>query len=417
MGKHAVRSAAPVRVRRAAALVGFGVAALSVIARAEDGRALAPARIVVVAGGCESEPVDASALATALHVEMVQEGVFMVDVAAPGASALEDPSVATVRLLPTSCTAPEVPGFEIADGATGRSVRSILSIADIDRAVRPRVAALVIAERLRGSWRELASAFTARGPAAGGGGTSAAAGGAPPAVGETPPAGSGPPPGGQTLLGRPAAPTPAPAAVASSVSRPVETSPEPDLVATQPVGPADRQMQTAAPSRLPLGAAIEGRSFFGPVTGLLGVRALAVLPYSPTSPLQIDFDVGVDWGMARDVLGDVSMTLASGGVGFAVKGGRGALHFALGPRAEIGWTVVQGIPKTSGARGSTAAAALAGASVLASLFAEISVRWMAVTAIDIGAAFSGIEARSDSRPVADTAGLMLGARAGLLYAF
>jgi hypothetical protein len=176
-------------------------------------------------------------------------------------------------------------------------------------------------------------------------------------------------------------------------------------------------VQTAAPSRLPLGFAVEGRSFFGPTTGLLGVRALTISPVSPTLPLRIHFDAGVEWGTARDALGRVSLTLASGGVGLAVKGGRGALHFELGPRAEIGWAVVQGIPNASGVRGSTAGAAFGAASLLSCLFAEISSRWISVAAVDVGVAFSGIEARADARPVADTAGLMIGVRAGLLYAF
>ena len=42
---------------------------------------------------------------------------------------------------------------------------------------------------------------------------------------------------------------------------------------------------------------------------------------------------------------------------------------------------------------------------------------IAVAAIDAGVVLSGIEARADARPVAHTAGLMLGVRAGVLYAF
>jgi hypothetical protein len=36
---------------------------------------------------------------------------------------------------------------------------------------------------------------------------------------------------------------------------------------------------------------------------------------------------------------------------------------------------------------------------------------------NVGDACSGVEARADTPPVADTAGLMLGARAGFAYAF
>jgi hypothetical protein len=185
---------------------------------------------------------------------------------------------------------------------------------------------------------------------------------------------------------------------------------------THPPSGSGRQTQSAAPQRFALGAAVEARSFFGPGTGLVGPRAFAVLP-GFASALRIHFDAGVGWGMARDALGDISVTLATGGLGFAVIAGRGPLHFELGPRAEIGWTSVLGVPKSPGARGSTASAAFGTASVLASLFAEIARHWSGLAAIDVGFAFSGIEARADTRPVADTAGLMLGARAGFAYAF
>jgi hypothetical protein len=199
------------RARRVGALVGLAVVTPLVVARAnppEDLRSLAPAGIVIVAGGCESEPVDVNALAAALRVEMVQEGVLAVDVAAPGTLAVDDPSVATVRLFPTSCTAPEVRGFEIADGATRLSTRGVLSIDDIDRAVRPRVAALVIAERLRGSWRDLALHPSARDLAASGAATSTAGDGSPATWGGTPrgrdetrTVGSDLPPGSQSVDG------------------------------------------------------------------------------------------------------------------------------------------------------------------------------------------------------------------------
>jgi hypothetical protein len=409
VGRDALRSA--VRRRRAcqaAALVGIGVAIPAAVVRAspgEDARTAPPARIVVVAGGCESKPVDATALAAALRVEMVQEGVSNVDVAAPGSSALEDPSVATVRLLPASCDAPVgLPGFEIVDGATGRSVRSTLSIADIDRSVRARVAALVIAERVRASWKDLASIPTAHETAAGDGGTPAGSSGSPAA-------------GAPVMLGGPAAPPGAPPPLASSAPEHIETSPEPDLHRTHLPSRAGRQTQTATPQRFALGAAVEGRSFFGPGTGLLGPRAVAVLPGFLFSSFRIHFDAGVGWGMARDALGDVSVTLVSGGLGFAVMAGRGALQFELGPKAEIGWTWVHGVPRTPGARGSAAGAALGTASVLACLFAEIAPHWTALAAIDVGVAFAGVEARANTRPIADTAGLMLGARAGFAYAF
>ncbi len=401
--------------RRAAVLAGVAIAVTASIARAssDGGRAAGPERIVVVAGGCESEPVDATALAAALRVEMVQEGVFTVDVAAPGSASDERPLVATVRLLPASCVAPEaVPGFEIADGATGRTVRSALAIADIDRGVRPRVAALVIAERLRASWADLA-AVPATPPAP-----------LEPAADrdEPAPASTVAPPGAQDLPARVAAAraaprTAAPPALDPSAPEHVETSPAADLDVPRPLDQAGGRDQTPALHRFALGAVIEGRSFFGPTTGLVGPRALAVLPVSPSSALRVHVDAGVAWGTQRDTLGDVAVTLASGGAGLTAMAGRGSLRFELGPEIEVGWIWARGVPKGSGVLGSTAGAALGAASVLASLFAEIAPRWTGIATLDLGVAFSGVEARADTRSVADTSGLMVGVRAGLAYAF
>jgi hypothetical protein len=219
------------------------------------------------------------------------------------------------------------------------------------------------------------------------------------------------------MRARPADAPTAPPALASSTRESIETSPEPEVDTTHAPGRAGPERQTAAAQAFALGAAVEGRSFFGPATGLLGPRALAVLPISPSSPLRVHLDAGIGWGMERDALGDISVTLASGGLGLVVMEGRGALHFAVGPKAEIGWIWVRGVPSSPGARGATAGAPLGAASVLASLFAEIAPHWTSLATIDVGVALAGVEARADARPVADTAGLMLGARAGLVYAF
>jgi hypothetical protein len=416
-GEHAVSSPGrPRRARQVTARIAIGVAMTATVARAspsEDVRGPTPTRVVVVPGGCGCAPVDAAAVAAALRVEMIQEGVFAVDVAPQGTLPVEDPSVATVRLLPASCQKPVgAPGFEITGGPTERSVRSTLAIADIDLGIRARVAALVIAERLRASWADLVSAPPA--VEAAGAGSGAPAGGRAPS-----PGGAQDMPGGS-----PSAPA-APAPTAHSIPEEVAASPEPDLERAEPlrgapVGPAreirhGRHTTTVAAHRFVLGAALEGRSFFGPATGLAGPRAFAVLPAS-FSALRVEVDMGVAWGAAHDALGAVSVMLASGGLGFAMVVGREALHLEIGPKAEIGWTRVQGFPR-SGARGATGGTALSAASVLAGFYAEIARHWRGLAALDVGFAFSGVEARADRRPVADTSGLMLVARAGIAYAF
>ena len=395
------------RVRRVAALGAVATAIAATVGRtsvAEDGRALAPVRIVVVARGCRAEPVDVTALAAALRVELVEEGVSAVDVAAPGSPSPEDPSVATVRLLPVSCASPGgAPAFEISSGATGRSVRSALALDDLDRGIRARVAALVIAERVRASWTELASAAGIREDTAGHEGARAANGAAP--------ADSG---GARAVPARPPAPSPT---FAPSPPERVEMPPTTEADTTHSPRRQDPPGSALAPHPPALGAAIEGRAYFAPTTPVLGPRAILVLPGLVPFPFRIQFDAGVGWGTARDALGDVSLTFAAASAALGLVAGRGALHVEVGPKAELGWTWVQGVPRSPDVRGSTASAPVGGLSLLASLFADVAAHWMTLAAIDVGVAFSGLEARADERAVAATAGPMVGARAGLVYAF
>jgi hypothetical protein len=388
---------------RGAATLAVIVAIPASVARAspKEDRTAAPERIVVVAGGCESEPVEAIALAAALRVEMVQEGVSAVDVVAAGSPAPREASSATVRLLPAYCATPEaLPGFEIEDGATGRSARGTLAIADIDLGVRPRVAALVIAERLRASWADLASVSAASGP--------------PVDRADAPDSAGVSPPDARRSLAEPTSPS-APRSPAATAPEHVETSPDAVRDTERRAGPVVRREPMTTPARFALGAGVEARSFFGPETALVGPRALVLLPAAPSSAVRIRLDAGSGWAMARDALGSVSVTLASAGVGLAVMEGRGAIRFALGPKVELGWTWIRGTPSGTGARGATVNAAFGAASVEAILFAEIAPHWVSLAAIDVGVAFSGAEAQADARPVVNTAGLMLGAHVGLAY--
>ena len=123
------------------------------------------------------------------------------------------------------------------------------------------------------------------------------------------------------------------------------------------------------------------------------------------------------WGTAHDALGDVSLILASGGLGFAVVVGRGMLHLEVGPKAEVGWTWVRGVAKGPGSVGSSAGAALGAVSVVASGYVEIAPHFTVLAAMDMGFALSGVDAKADTRSIADTAGWMLCGRAGLAYVF
>ncbi|MBV9946095.1 MAG: hypothetical protein JOZ69_04520 [Myxococcales bacterium] len=170
-------------------------------------------------------------------------------------------------------------------------------------------------------------------------------------------------------------------------------------------------------SRSLLAAVLEARSFFGPVTLLVGPRLRAFLPGARSSAIRMKMSAAAGFGAARDALGDASVTVVSGGLGLAVMGGRGAFRYELGPMIEMGWTWVHGVPKGSFVHGSTVGAAFGAAAAAASLFVEIAPSWNVLAGLDVGFAFSGIDARADTRPVAHTAGPMLGASAGVAYAF
>jgi hypothetical protein len=369
VGKLALRSA----IRHGLVACAILTLAAAPHARAEQATepvaATAPARIVLIAAECESKLLDIGALAAALRVELVQEGVADVQVAAPGASVAPHLSTATIRLRSVPCDErASALGFEIEDASTGRTVGSSLPIADVEPKVRPRVAALVIAERLRASWPGLVTQ---------------------------------PPP----------VPTPPPSSATQGMV-PLAEPPRWRVTAPQPPSRTN-----AGAFGLTLGAGFEFRIFSGLTTSVLGPRAVLFLPARGVIPLRVHVDAGVAFGVARDVLGDISLTLASGGVGLALIGGAGAMHFELGPKAELGWLSAKGTPSGLSVRGATADAALITASVLASVWANVARGWRTAAALDVGAALTGLEARADGRPVADLGGPMLGARATVAYEF
>jgi hypothetical protein len=348
------------------------------------GSVITPSHIVVIATQCTAEGLDIAAFAEALRVELIQEGVSRVDVAASDASIPFDSRLATLRVGSAPCDAGSgVLTFEIADSTLSKSTTTTLATTDVDIKVRPRVAALVVAERLRARWTQPSAVPAATTP--------------------NPPASKDLSPSHVATPGRDWTPGPTPE------TRQAPRQPPPAL-------PLPRQRSNAVRS-LRLAASLEWRLFAGPVSALLGPRVVFVSPGWDSVPLRVHVDIGVAFGTVHDSLGDVSLTSGSTGLGIAWDGRVGTARLELGPKVELGWATAKGSPISTNVSGSNANAVLATASVFASLWASLAGDWCGMAGVDVGGVLAGLDARADGRPVAELRGSMLGVRVGVGYAF
>jgi hypothetical protein len=347
-----------------------------------------PSRVVVVAAGCGSEALDMGAFADALRVELAQEGIKTVDVGAPDTPVSVDPNLAAVRVQAAPCDAKaRVLKLQIEDPATFKSVTATLSTTDVDTKVRPRVAALVVAERLRTAWASVSSYSTAT---------------------------TSEPLESTTLPPRPVVASRASAQEGQPVPKPTPTP----LPPTSKPAPPPLFFSTNEVTDVTVAAAVEWRLFSGPGSAaLLGPRVLIQSPVFRSVPLRLHFDLGAAFGSVRDSLGDVSLSIATGGIGLAVIGHPGPIRLELGPKLELGWTAARGIPGSTTVTGASSNAVLATASAFASVWTLFGHNWQGMCAIDVGATLAGLDARADERPVAEVRGAMIGVRIGVGRAF
>jgi hypothetical protein len=345
-----------------------------------------PSRIIVMAGRCAPEALDIAAFADALRVELVQRGVHAVDVVESDSIIPVDPNLLTLTVDASCDAGPRILIFELHDAATSMSTTPILPLEDVEPKVRPRAAALFIAERLRAAWPELSALSPTTAPD-------------PRESTESPP--------GPVMAAR----------------TPVQEGhevPSPPLFHTtaMPAWPSPPLSPMTDATGLIAAAAVEWRLFSGPGSAaLLGPRLLILAPGLRSVPLRLHFDVGAAFGSVRDSLGDISLSIASTGIGLAVVGHPGPFRLELGPKLEMGWTAARGIPRSTTASGSSANTILATASVFASAWTVLARDWYGMFAIDVGATLAGLDARADERPVAEVRGAMLGARIGVGRAF
>ena len=351
------------------------------------GRPAMPSRMVVVADACGARAIDVGAFAEALRVELAQEGVSAVDVAEAGAPNPDDPRVATLRVHAAPCEADATAlVFELDAASSPASALPTLPIKDVGSTILPRVAALAVAERLRTAWAR--------------------------------PSGAWNPMSGQR------AETTVAAGLPSDSQRPVQQSrtapeashapPSPHVSDSTPPPVAKRRAQTD----LLLAAALEWRLFSGPASAaLLGPRALLLSHGMESIPLRVQCDIGAAFGSVNDSLGDIELTIATGGVGLAWFGRPGPVRLEIGPRVELGWAEARGLPSRPSVSGGAAGAFLAIASMSASAWTDLAGPWRGMLELDIGATIAGLDARADGRPVGEIQGAMLGTRIGVGRAF
>src|SRR5262249_21027266 len=133
-------------------------------------------------------------------------------------------------------------------------------------------------------------------------------------------------------------------------------APAPDVIVPPPVREATARRIARAPAvadaikpsraRSPLfvGVGLEGRYFFGAAMGMLGGRVSAEVPLVPSGSVDLSLDGGGSYGAVSDPLGQVDVGLVTGGVGASVCRAFDGLHFALGPRVELGVAYAGGRP-------------------------------------------------------------------------
>jgi hypothetical protein len=328
-----------------------------------------PDRVRVVVPRCEIAPLEVDSLVWALRVELAGDGMTYVELAGRGSILDESASLATIALqTPCAPDAVEVT-IEIDDAATAKSVKRVVSLADVPSAARPRALAIAAAELLRASWAELA---LQRAPAA------------------------------------------ANQALAERLRRVVALH-EATTADSAHANAVPSATHAAAPSPDPvtmLAVVLDGRFFPNYASGLVGPRAELSLPLARTLPLRLRADVGAAFGSAHDPVGDIALVLVSGALGLAISSEVGPVRAEIGPRIEAGWANARGIAFDASVQASSASSAVAAVSLAAEACFRITSAWWGAAGVDAGTVLAGLDARADGRRAAGIGGPMMGIRVG-----
>lgn len=350
-----------------------GVAAISLALSLAPGLSAAqramPSRVRVEAAPCAQGPFDARAWTPLLRNELETDGVEHVDVEAETPTA-ETP-LAVIRVEFERCDAQSSEAtVTLDDELTRKTVRRVVALDDVPAEGRARALALAIAELLRASWIELA------------------------------------------LAGSEAADAPAPAPIRRAMLLRVRAR-APRVSAARPVSAP----VTAPPSpRGSLGALAELRTFPGQSGALFGGRA--VFTWSPwrNVPLRLRLDGGASTGTALATRGEVSMTLASLGVGALVGGGNDLVDLSVGARIEGGWAWVSGTASSAASVGDSGSDGIFVAAVTSALRVALTRRWSATVDVSVGQTLRYVTVSAGDERVAGLRGPLLAVGLGVVAA-
>jgi hypothetical protein len=258
-------------------------------------------------------------------------------------------------------------GVSIVRTATGARTAQIISFHDVEENARPRALALAIAELVRAQRTRAESD--------------------PAAVGQE----------------REHAASPVPQDRPSS---PAESSSLPLPRAEEPV--------EEHPFAGVLEAAGAWRYFAPQSTPLFGITAALALGLRPTW-LRARADAAGSWSSFSDPLGDIGLSVYSGGLSVLATTGR-RLELEIGPHFELGYARAVGLPSGPSSAPSSEGHPIALVSLTTGARFWFD-RWAAFTDIDLGAAVFGAEIFADDRRVATVQGAFLCARVGIAFGY
>ncbi len=166
---------------------------------------------------------------------------------------------------------------------------------------------------------------------------------------------------------------------------------------------ARRQQRNAErPGRLLFEAAVEGRGLPTTRTGLIGGR-VGLSALVGVTPVRLDVDAGVSYGLGSDSLGHIDMVITGLGLGVLFQN-RGPRPASLGPRVEVSWAWVHGRPYDGETLVRTGSAVVVTLALRLRLLLTVSQRGWFLLAVDVGAVVRGFEALADGRSAAGIMG-------------
>ena len=359
------------------------VAALAVVAVALPARAqpvAPPDRVGVELPACAPEPFDFAALIDHLRLELTHDGVRQVE----RTLTLGGGSPAVLQVSGPCAELPSRARISFMSAGTPKGSR-VMDLSDVPKDLAPRALALAAAELLRAVWRgepvEEAPP-TATFEDAGAAGASSGE------HGDTAP---------EAATQEPAPVAPSPAAPRAPAALPARTPPLID-------SPPSRQ----GPSPWLVGLGARGRWFADGGTLLYGAGA-------DLGWRRLRVGVTGLLGTATDRLGDTSLRLAHGSVGYALlQHDVGATRLEGVPRGGLGAAWASGDATVDGAEEESVTVPYVDVAAAIGARTQLSSSWS--TAVELEGGFArGVRLEADEREVARIAGWHLGASLGAAF--